>query len=404
MEEQSQTEPAQAPEAAAALPRSVTELADGARRFFVVGTAHVSEASVRDVEATIEQIRPDTVCVELCESRHAALVDPSRWRDLDIFTIIREGKSLMLLANLALGAYQRRLGERLGVRPGAELLAGIRCAEAQGATLVLADRDIRTTLRRTWANVPFWRKLSLLGAVFGSFFAGDDIEEEDIEKLKEKGHLSELLEEFARYLPEVRGPLIDERDQYLASRIREAPGERIVAVVGAAHVPGIERWFHRPVDRPVLDEQPPPSRWGQALKWLIPALILAAFTLGASQQGARTLQELVLAWILPNSVVAALATAIGGGHLLSIVAAFVASPITSLNPLIGAGMVVGLVEAWQRKPTVADCEAINDDVQSLRGIYRNRFTRVLVVAALATLGSALGSWIGLTWVVTLLAS
>jgi len=384
------------------LPGHTTVLRDGERTFYIVGTAHVSEASAEEVRQVIAAVQPDTVCLELCNTRYEALTDEDRWKKLDVFRVIRDGKTLMLLANLAIGAYQRRMGAQLGVEPGAELLAGAKAAEAIDAEIVLVDREIQTTLRRTWANVSFWRKAELIGAIMASTLTKETLDEADIEQLKEQANLSQMLEEFSEALPEVKGPLIDERDRYLMSGIEAAPGQTVVAVVGAAHVPGMEQVFGTEVDRAALDEQPQRAVWTKALKWLIPALVVAAFLVGYFNHQDKTFEHMLYAWVIPNSVLAALLTLIAAAKPLSVIVAFIASPITSLNPLLGAGMVVGLLEAWLRKPTVEDAERINEDVQSLGGFYRNPFTRVLLVAFMATVGSAIGAWIGATWVVTLL--
>ena len=377
-------------------------LQDGERTFYIVGTAHVSEASAKEVREVIEAVQPDTVCLELCQTRYDALTDEDRWKKLDVFRVIRDGKTLMLLANLAIGAYQRRMGAQLGVQPGAELLAGAKSAESIGARIELVDREIQTTLRRTWANVSFWRKAELISAIMASTVTRETLDEETIEELKEQANLSKMLEEFSEALPEVKGPLIDERDAYLMSGIESAPGETIVAVVGAAHVPGMKRLFQTEVDRDRLDEQPQRAPWTKGIKWLVPALVLAAFLVGYFKHQDETFEQMLYAWVIPNSVLAALMTTAALAKPLSVVVAFIASPITSLNPLLGAGMVVGLLEAWLRKPTVEDAERINEDVQSLAGFYRNPFTRVLLVAFMATIGSALGAWVGAGWVVTLL--
>lgn len=369
---------------------------------WLVGTAHVSHESVAEVQRVIDEVDPDTVCIELCEPRYQALTDESRWQNLDVFKVLREGKTLFLLANLAVGAYQRRLGAKLGIKPGAELLAAAEAAEARGARVELVDRDIHITLKRAWANVPFLRRMSLLAAIGESLFTRDDVEEVDIEQLKDQANLADMMAEFSRALPEVKEPLIDERDVYMVSRIREAPGERIVAVVGAGHVPGMVARFDEEIDREAITVIPSPKWWVGLLKWIIPAVVLAAFYWGWQKNQGQTLEAMIWAWALPNMIAAGLLTAIAGGKPLSILVAFIGSPITSLNPLINTGMTTGLVEAWQRKPTVQDAERINDDVQSWRGFYRNPFTRVLLVAVAATLGSALGAWIGGAWVLTLL--
>ncbi|MFT7624255.1 MAG: pheromone shutdown-related protein TraB [Myxococcota bacterium] len=376
---------------------NVTILEQPGRTIYIVGTAHVSQDSVEEVRRVIDEVQPDIVAIELDEARHRALTDENRWRNLDVFEVIRQGKTLFLLANLAIGAYQRRLGAQLGVKPGAEMLAAAEKAEEIGATLALVDRDIHITLKRTWASVGFFRKAELLSAIVAGLVSREEIEEVDIEKLKEKAQLSEMMAEFARMLPEVHKPLIDERDQYLISKTEELKGEKIVVVVGAGHVEGMVRYAGTKIDRSALDELPKKASWMGALKWIIPSLILAAFSFGYYKHSGRTVENMITAWVLPNSIFAAVMTAMALAKPLSILTAFVASPITSLNPLLPAGVVVGLMEAWLRKPTVQDCEDISDDVQSLKGVYKNQFTRVLLVAFMATMGSAMGAWIGLGW-------
>ncbi|WP_428261711.1 TraB/GumN family protein [Haliangium sp.] len=388
-----------------AIPESdtVTVLEQGDRTIYLVGTAHVSDASVAEVREIIERVRPDVVCIELCKARYDALTRDDAWKNLDIFKVIREGKMLFLLANLAIGAYQRRIGDELGVKPGAELLAAAHKADEVGARIELIDRDIHVTLKRTWANLGFWDKMGLVGAIMGSLFSREQVSASDIENLKSQANLSDMLAEFAKEMPAVKGPLIDERDQYLISGVERAEGETVVVVVGAAHVPGMREHYGKPVDRTALDRIPPPSRLIKALKWVIPTVIIAALINGIWNKHDTSVEELLYAWILPNSLMAMLFTAAALARPLSILAAFVASPITSLVPVVGAGMVVGLLEAWLRKPKVEDCERINEDVQSWRGIYRNPVTRVLLVAVAATLGSALGAWIGVSWIIALFA-
>lgn len=383
-------------------PGHVTIVEHAGRRIHIVGTAHISQRSVEEVKRVIHEVRPDTVCVELDQVRYESMLDDSRWQKLDIFQVIREKKVLFLLTSLALSAYQRKLGERVGVKPGSELLAAVKAAEEVGAELVLADRDIQATLKRTWANVSFWNKMRLSSGLLAAPFAVQEITEEQIEELKERDTINEMLTEFAKLMPGIKKPLIDERDLFLMSKIQEAPGERIVAVVGAGHVEGVLSHLGETVDRAELSKIPPPSKVTQALKWLIPMIVLGAFYYGYTKHQGDGLQKMLFAWIVPNAVLAALFSAVAGAKIPTILTAAVASPITSLNPTIGAGMVAGLVEAWLRRPTVADCETVADDALSLKGIYRNRFTRVLLVAIAATFGSALGGWVGTGWVVSLL--
>lgn len=381
---------------------NVTHLQDGERDVYIVGTAHISKQSVEEVRKTIEDLQPDTVCVELCQGRYESMVDSSRWKKLDIFQIIKQKKVLFLLSSLALSSYQRRMGEKFGVEPGAELREAIRMADVVGAKLELVDRDIQATLKRTWSNLSFWNRIKVLSGLFGGVFSDEELSEEELEKLKEKDHLSEMMSEFARLMPQVKTPLIDERDQFLMSAIDDAPGQKIVAVVGAGHVPGMVAGRGEPVDRTRLSEIPVGSSWTKWLKWIIPALVLGAFAFGYQKHAGQNLEEMFWAWVLPNSIMAGLLAAVGGAKFLSILTAIIASPITSLNPTIGAGMVVGLVEAWLRKPTVEDAERLSQDMLTLAGVYKNSFSRVLLVAALATIGSSLGAFVGAPLVIALL--
>jgi len=393
----------------------VRTLTIGGKTVHILGTAHVSRASVEEVERLIAEVRPDSVCVELCDARYAALVDTERWKKLDIFKVFKEGKALFLLANLAVGAYQRRLGQELGVMPGAELLAGVDAARAIGAEVVLADRDVNVTLKRTWANVGFWKRSQLLAGILASVFerpvdpsgkSGDKADAKGVdaltvEELKDPANLSQLMQEFARALPEVKRPLIDERDLYLISKAREARGPTIVAVVGAGHVQGMVEHATTPVDRTLLEALPKPGWGSQVVKWLVPAVLVGTFFLGLGKTEGQAFGEMLKAWVLPTSLFSGIATLMVGGRWQSVLAAAVCSPLTTIHPLIASGMIVGPVEAWARRPTVADCENIHRDAQSLRGFFRNPFTRTLIVAVAATLGSAIGAWVGLSWVISI---
>lgn len=380
----------------------VTRLDYEGKEILLVGTAHVSQKSVEEVERVIRAQRPDTVCVELDANRYKMLVDDTTWRDLNIFQVIRQKRVLFLLSSLALSAYQRRMGEKLGVRPGAELLAAVKVAEEVGAELVLADRDIQATLKRTWANLSFWDKMQMSSGLITAPFAVEEIDEAELEKLKDKDTIGDMMHQVAEHMPRVKVPLIDERDHYLMSKIQEAPGRKIVGVVGAAHVAGMVERLGQKADYAALSEVPPPGRVAQALKWVIPALMFAAFYVGYRRHGGGGLEQMIYAWVLPNAIVAGLFAILALAHPLTVLTAIVASPITSLNPTIGAGMVAGLVEAALRKPTVRDCEEVQTAVRSVKSIYSNRVTRVLLVAVATTLGSALGAWIGAPLVLRLL--
>jgi len=372
------------------------------RSFFIVGTAHVSRNSANLVEKTIRERNPDTVAVELCESRFESLSNPERWKETDIYTVIKSGRAYVLMAQLALSSFQKRLADEFGVRPGEEMHRAIQVSGDTGAELHLADREIRTTLKRAWATAGFWTLMKVLYQTILSTFHAQEVSKEDIEKMKTGDELALVLDEFSGSLPGVKVALIDERDQYLAAKIRNAPGDTVVAVVGAAHVPGIKRAFGAAIDLDVLDELPPPKKIFKIIGWGIPLLVLGLITAGFVTSGRETTEQMVMAWVLANGISAALGTIIALAHPLTIVAAFVAAPITSLNPTIAAGWVCGIVEAWLRKPRVADLENIGDDLTTIRGIWGNRVIKVLLVVVLANLGSSIGTFIGVGWVAALL--
>jgi pheromone shutdown-related protein TraB len=364
------------------------------RDLFIVGTAHVSQKSVEEVEQVIEAVRPDTVCVELDDARYRALTDDSEWLKLDLFTVIRQKKVLFLLTRTVLAAYQRKMGQKLGVRPGAELLAAVRKAEQLGARVVLADRDIQATLKRTWHGLSFWNKAKLASSLMAAPFAIEEITEEQVEQLKQRDNISDMMSELARVMPQVKVPLIDERDRYLMSNIQEAPGHKVVAVVGACHVEGILSHLGDSVDREALTAIPRPSRVGQTIAWAIPLLFVVALAWGNWKAPAGTVGAMILAWVLPSALSTALFTLLGGAKPLTIVAGALAAPFTLLHPTIGVGMVTGPLEAWLRKPTVAECQSLSEDVLTLRGFYRNGITRVLLVVILSGIGAMLGGAIG----------
>jgi pheromone shutdown-related protein TraB len=387
----------------------VSELVSGDTTFHIVGTAHVSQRSVDEVRAVIAEVRPEVVCVELDQTRLDTLTKASAFRDLDVFKVVREGRTLYLLAHLALASYQRRIGASLGVKPGAELLAAVEAARASATPVELIDRDINVTLKRAWRNLGLWKRSLLLSSLLVGFEtddpkAGEPLTEKSIEDLKEPKALSEMLNELGRVVPQIKAPLIDERDRYMASRLAEVGAGRrtVVAVVGAAHVPGIHALFGTPIDRAVLDLIPPPSLAWRVIKWLVPILFLAALVWGWRRSDTTSFMEMMLAWILPTSVGAGACTLLAGGSLLSVVSAVIVSPIAAIHPLLGTGMVVGVVEAWGRRPSVADCERLPEDIQSFRGFWRNPVTRILIVAVASGIGTAVGFWVGVGWVASLL--
>ena len=365
------------------------------REIILLGTAHVSQESADMVAEVIREERPDTVCVELCDSRYKAMTQENRWKDTDLIKVIREKKAFLLLSNLLFAAFQKKIGKKWGIKPGEEMRRAVKVAEVTGAEVHLSDRDIRTTLSRTWRLMGLWTKIKLLTQLLTSVGEVDQIEKADIEKMKEKDVLETLLTEMGDTLPELRDVLIDERDQYLAAKIRTAPGRKIVAVVGAGHVPGIQRYWDKPVDLKALEVLPPKGKMAGILKWAIPVLVVAMIVFGFFMAGADAGKDMVKWWVLANGVFAGIGAAAALAHPLTILTAIAASPVTSLNPMIAAGWVAGLVEVFLRKPKVRDFESLPEDITSARGFWRNKITRILLIVVLTNMGSALGAFVAI---------
>ena len=361
----------------------------------LVGTAHVSKESVELVEVVIKDQQPDTVCVELCPARFQSIKKKDQWLEMDIIKVIKEKKSFLLLSNLMLASFQKRIGDKLGVKPGEEMIRAIDTAEATGAEICLADRDITITLSRTWRSTGFWSKIKLLFQLILSMGGVEEIDEKAIEEMKQADMLESILSEVEKSHPVLREILIDERDRYLAQKIKTAPGKKIVAVVGAGHEPGIRKYINDDINIDALEELPPKGRFAGILKWLIPAAIICLIIFGFFQGGVDAGKDMIVWWVAVNGIFAGIGAIIAFGHPLTILSAIFAAPLTSLNPMIAAGWVSGLVEAVARKPKVRDLESLPDDILSPRGFWRNKVTRILLVVVFTNLGSGIGTFVAL---------
>ena len=388
---------------------NITRVELGGRQFVLVGTAHVSRESVEEVDQIIRSEKPDSVCVEIDHTRYRSMVEGQNWSSLNIYQVLREKKGFLLMANLVLSSFQRRLGMSLGVSPGDEMRKAIDVATELGIPYVFCDREIHVTLRRAWKRTSFWGKNKMLAALFSSIFSNEKLSNEEIEKLKEKSAIQDMMEELAKYLPSVKEVLIDERDRYLATRIYESRGDKLLAVLGAGHINGVMRWLQMIANGEVkgdlseIEAIPPSSKIARILPWLIPAVVLGVIATGFLRSGWQEGLSMLWLWVLVNGTLSAAGALLALAHPVTIVVSFLAAPITSINPTIGVGIVTGLLEAVLRKPRVKDFQTLHDDIVSIRGFYRNRFTHILVVFLLSSVGSAIGTFIGIPWLTSLLA-
>ncbi|MEQ2400093.1 TraB/GumN family protein [Peptoniphilus hominis (ex Hitch et al. 2025)] len=359
------------------------------KEIILIPTAHVSQESAKLVRETIEEEKPDSICIELDEQRYKNLKNPDAWKNTNIIDIIKQKKVTLLIANLILSSYQKNIAKKLKTNPGQEMIEGMKASEEFGINLVLADRSIQTTFMRIWRKMGFFERIKLFFSLM-SIDDDEDVSEEDLQKLIERDNLELAIEDMGKDYPQIAATLLHERDKYLAYNIKNAPGDKVIAILGAAHTPGVEEEVFKEQNIEELNKIPPKSFAGKVIPWLIPILIVVLIGLGF-KQSMNTGMAQIKSWFLFNSVLAALLTALCLPHPLSILTAFVAAPFTSINPMLACGWFAGLVEASLKKPTVEDVNNIPEDIFSIKAWIHNKFLKALLVVILANIGSSIGT-------------
>ncbi len=379
----------------------IKSLSIGDSTITILGTAHVSKASADKAQELIQSGEYEVVCIELCPSRYNTMTDPNALAKMDLLEVIRSGKASMVTASLALGSYQQRMAEQLGIEPGLEMKTAIKQANELNLPIELIDREVGTTLKRVYHNVPFWKRLYIVAGLLTSVVSRETVSEEEIEKLKSGDLLETTFAQFSEDANDLFIPLIDERDRYMAAKLLNAlethPGKNLLAIVGAGHVKGMMNYLEEnsmQADEVIteLDVIPKKTSWLKFIPWLIVALVLFGFYLGF-QKSPELGWSLIGQWVVINGTLSALGAAIAGAHLLTVITAFIAAPITSLNPTIGAGMVTAAMEIFVRKPTVNDFSDLRKDTATAWGWRKNRVARILLIFVLSSLGSAIGTYV-----------
>lgn len=379
------------------------------RNITLIGTAHISTESIAEVTETIKSTTPDCVCIELDEKRRESMTNPEKYQDMDIVKVLKRGDGFLMMANLVLSSFQRRMGKNLGVKPGDEMMAAMTTATEMNIPVAMVDRSIQTTLRRAWGKNSFFGKIKLLAALVASAFDKEEVSEEQIENLKNSNEMDMMMAELADYLPKVKEVLIDERDKFLACKIWEADGTNVCAVLGAGHLPGVQAHLEKiasgaeTTDTSEIDSVPQKIGVGKFIGYLIPIAVVALIAAGFIRGGRNMGAEMILRWVVFNGGLAAIGTLIALGHPLAILSAIVCAPLTSLTPVVGVGIVTGIVQAVFRKPKVADMERLHDDVNTFKGWYKNRILRVMLVFVLSSLGSSIGTFVGGADLISILA-
>ncbi|MGF7143024.1 pheromone shutdown-related protein TraB [Anaerotaenia torta] len=371
---------------------NVTRIDYLGKEILLIATAHVSKESAELVKKVIEEERPDSVCIELDEDRYQNLIKPKVWEDTDLIKVIKAKKVGFMAANLFLSSYQKKMAEKLGNPVGGEMLQGMESAKETGATLVLADRSIQTTFLRIWRKLNLWDKSKLLVNLLFTSEDDSDITSDDLQKMLEEDMLEAAMAGLKKDFPKIGEVLISERDQYLAAKIKEAPGKKIVAVLGGGHVPGIKKEIFTDRNIEEISTVPPKSPWSKVAGWIIPALITGLLIYSFVINIQTGLQQLS-AWVLWTGILAAAFTAVTIPHPLSILTSFLAAPLTTLHPLLACGWFTGLVEATIKKPTVKDVQNVQTDIFSIKGFFTNRLLKTILVMFMANLGASLGTFI-----------
>jgi pheromone shutdown-related protein TraB len=392
----------------AKMSRTREEVNLAGRKIVLIGTAHVSKESIAEVKNEIESLKPDCVAVELDEKRYNSMMDPESWKNLDIVKVLKRREGFLMLANLVLSSFQKRMGKNVGVKPGDEMLAAINCAKENNILFTLVDRPIQITLRRAWAKNSLWGKCKLLASMIASAFDNEEISEAEIEKLKSGNEMDSMMKELSEYLPSVKEVLIDERDRYLASHIWESEGNTIVAVLGAGHLPGVKAYLEKLAngimisDTSDIETVSEKSIAGKVIGWGIPVVIVALIVAGFFMGGRTIGTQMIGSWILWNGCLSALGALVAFANPITVLVAFVGAPLTSLCPLVGVGLFTGIVQALICKPKVSDIESLQEDVSSLKGWYKNRVLKVLLVFFLSSLGSTIGTFVATGKIASLL--
>ena len=369
------------------------------RKITLIGTAHVSKESVEEVKETIKTINPDCVAVELDEKRADSIQNSEKYKELDIVQVLKRGEGFLLIANLILASFQRKMGQNVGVKPGDEMLAAIEVAKELNIPTALVDRPIQITLRRAWAKNGFMGRIKLLSTLIASAFSKEEVSAEEIEKLKKQSEMDSMMTELAEYMPVIKEVLIDERDKYLATNIWNSQGNNVVAVLGAGHLPGVEAHLikmsknEEVADNSEISSVPPKKVASKIAGWIIPTIVIAVIVAGFIYGGTKAGSMMLTTWFLWNGIPAAIGTTIALAHPITVIVAFFTAPFTSLCPFIGVGFVTGIVQAIVQKPKVTDIETLQDNI-SLKGFYKNRILKVLMVFVLSSLGSSIGTFIG----------
>ena len=373
------------------------------KEIILLGTAHVSKKSRELVEKTIEEEKPDIVGIELDKGRYKALKSGEKFEQLNIIELIKSGQAWVFLINIILKNFQRQIGKQLGEKPGSEMIAALNAAEEKKLRVALLDRDVKITLKRAFSFLTLGEKIRFITDTFVGLFSKDEknrISEELVEKLKEKDTLNALMQKMGHEYPTIKKVLVDERDQYIAHNISKLPGKKILAVLGAGHLEGVESSIGKKVNIKEITDIPKKTSMLKIFGILIPLIVIGLIAYAFITKGTEIGVNTVVLWILVNGTLSALGVLIARGHILAAITAFIAAPITTLHPLLAVGWFAGLAQAKISLPQVKDFEQLSN-LNTYTDFEKNKVTKVLLVVVFANLGATIGMVIALPWIASL---
>lgn len=376
------------------------------REIILVGTAHISLASAELAKKTIETEKPDCVGIELDEQRFHQLQQQTKWQQTNVGQIVKEGKTNLLLLNIFLSNLQRKLGESVSVKPGYEMMVAAQTAAAQHLPIALLDRNIDITMKRAFSLTPLKEKLKIIFYLIGGTFSGDQekLTPEKIEELKQTDMVTALIQELGKKAPVIKKVLVDERDLFIASQILQNPAKKMVCILGAGHLQGIQQLLQsqQSIDTKPLLQLPPKGWIAKAAIWIVPILFSIVMLWAFWSKGVDTVLHFAIYWILITGTASAIGAAIAKAHPVSIITAFAISPLSTIHPLLASGWVAAAMETKYKHPQVQDFEKLNR-LNSYSDYEKNRVTHILMVAAYTNLGSTIGVVIALPYLASLIA-
>lgn len=376
----------------------------GTKTIYLLGTAHVSQQSVLDVEKCVHQLKPSVICVELDEARAKNLQDPEAWKKLDMVQVIKNRKLYLLMSSVMLSVFQKKIGAKTETPPGSEMKRAIELAEDKNCKLELIDRDVQLTLKRAWTSVGFFSKMTILSELLASAFTGSEVDAGEIENLKKRDAIGALLENLPPRYRRIQHIIIDERDMYMAQKLRtlselDKKKENILVVVGAGHVPGILKQIHEEHFLHRLEHVRKRPLWLAILKFFLPILIIMGLIWYFTDKSiTKDISTSIITWVTVKAACAGLFSLLWLPHPLALLSAMIVSPIGNFNPVLKPGWVAALIEAKFRKPLVNDFENIANDTDSFKGFYKNRVLRVFLIFFLAQLGGSIGTLVSV-WLI-----